>query len=148
MFTSSPLKRNSFGRRTAWLLPFWKIFAVAMIDTSIYHAAEAIGDEATAHLFSYCHERAQRCTGTPVFEGRLVEVIQSHLQRAPQAPSARLGRPVPAKLERVVLDCLEKDPDRRPESAKALADRLEACDDVEPWLPDQAQRWWRARKTA
>ena len=87
-------------------------------------------------------------TGTPVFEGRLVEVIQSHLQRAPQAPSARLNRPLPAKLERVVLDCLEKDPDRRPDSAKALADRLDACDDVEPWLPDQAQRWWRARKTA
>jgi serine/threonine-protein kinase len=87
-------------------------------------------------------------TGTPVFEGRLVEVIQSHLQRIPQAPSARLGRPIPAKLERVVLDCLEKDPDRRPDSAKALGDRLDACDDVEPWLPDQAQRWWRTRKTA
>jgi serine/threonine-protein kinase len=87
-------------------------------------------------------------TGTPVFEGRLVEVIQSHLQRIPQAPSARLGRPIPAKLERVVLDCLEKDPDRRPESAKALSDRLDACDDVEPWLADQAQRWWRDRKTA
>ena len=87
-------------------------------------------------------------TGTPVFEGRLVEVIQSHLQRTPQAPSARLGRRVPEKLERVVLDCLEKDPDRRPESAKSLADRLAACDDVEPWLPEEAQRWWRARKTA
>jgi serine/threonine-protein kinase len=87
-------------------------------------------------------------TGTPVFEGRLVEVIQSHLQRVPDALSVRLGRQLPAKLERVVLDCLEKDPSRRPDSAKALADRLAACDDVEPWLPDQAQRWWRARKTA
>jgi hypothetical protein len=87
-------------------------------------------------------------TGTPVFEGRLVEVIQSHLQRAPDPPSARLGRTVPPKLERVVLDCLEKDPARRPESAQILSDRLDACDDVEPWLPDQAQRWWRARKTA
>jgi len=87
-------------------------------------------------------------TGTPVFEGRLVEVIQSHLQRAPQPPSARLGRPVPGKLERVVLDCLEKDPGLRPESAQALSERLEACDDVEAWLPDEAQRWWRRRKTA
>ena len=87
-------------------------------------------------------------TGSPVFDGRLVEVIQSHLQRAPEPPSARLGRRLPAKLERVVLDCLEKDPLRRPESAHALMDRLAACDDVQPWLPEEAQRWWRQRKTA
>ncbi len=47
-------------------------------------------------------------TGTPVFDGRLVEVIQNHLRRAPEAPSARLGRRLPAKLERVVLECLER----------------------------------------
>ena len=87
-------------------------------------------------------------TGSPVFDGRLVEVIQSHLQRVPEPPSARLGRRVPAKLERVVLDCLEKDPLRRPESAHALMDRLDACDDVLPWLPEEAERWWRQRKTA
>jgi eukaryotic-like serine/threonine-protein kinase len=87
-------------------------------------------------------------TGTPVFDGRLVEVIQSQLQRVPDSPSARLGRHLPAKLERVVLDCLEKDPDRRPDTAKALADRLAASDDVEPWLPEEAQKWWRERKTA
>jgi hypothetical protein len=87
-------------------------------------------------------------TGTPVFEGRLVEVIQSHLQRSPDPPSARLGRHLPAKLERVVLDCLEKDPSQRPESAKALMDRLAACDDVRPWLPEEARKWWRERKTA
>ena len=49
-------------------------------------------------------------TGTTVFQGRFVEVIQSHLLNAPEAPSARLGRPLPPKLERLVLDCLEKDP--------------------------------------
>jgi serine/threonine-protein kinase len=87
-------------------------------------------------------------TGTPVFQGRIVEVIQSHLNRVPDLPSARLGRRLPEKLERVVLDCLEKDPGRRPESARALADRLVACDDVEPWRSEEAQRWWRRRKTA
>jgi eukaryotic-like serine/threonine-protein kinase len=87
-------------------------------------------------------------TGTPVFEGRLVEVIQSHLQHSPVPPSARLGRRIPAKLERIVLDCLEKDPSRRPESARVLMERFAACDDVEPWPTEEAQRWWRARKTA
>jgi serine/threonine-protein kinase len=87
-------------------------------------------------------------TGTPMFEGRLIDVIQSHLQRSPEPPSARLGRPLPPKLESVVLECLEKDPSRRPESAQALMDRLDACDDVEPWATEEARRWWSARKTA
>ncbi|HEX9687682.1 MAG TPA: serine/threonine-protein kinase, partial [Thermoanaerobaculia bacterium] len=87
-------------------------------------------------------------TGTPVFEGRPIEVIQKHLLGSPESPSARLGRPLPAKLESVVLECLEKEPSRRPESAQALMDRLAACDDVEPWATEEARRWWRARKTA
>jgi serine/threonine-protein kinase len=87
-------------------------------------------------------------TGTPVFEGRLIDVIQNHLQRTPERPSTRLGRFLPAKLESVILDCLEKDPDRRPESAQALMDRLDACDDVKPWDTKDARTWWRRRKTA
>jgi serine/threonine-protein kinase len=87
-------------------------------------------------------------TGTPVFEGRPIEVIQKLLLSSPESPSTRLGRPLPAKLESVVLECLEKEPSRRPESAQALMDRLAACDDVEPWATEEARRWWRARKTA
>jgi serine/threonine-protein kinase len=87
-------------------------------------------------------------TGTPVFEGRLIDVIQSHLQRPPERPSTRLGRFLPAKLESVILECLEKDPARRPESARALLERLDACDDVPPWPAEEARRWWRARSQA
>jgi len=87
-------------------------------------------------------------TATPVFDGRPIEVIQSHLQVSPEPPSKRLGRPLPAKLERIVLECLEKDPGHRPESAQALMDRLAALDDVEPWNADEARRWWKERKMA
>jgi serine/threonine-protein kinase len=87
-------------------------------------------------------------TGGPVFDGLPIQVIQSHLQVSPESPSVRLGRPLPAKLESVVLDCLQKDPNRRPDSAEALMDRLAACDDVEPWAAEQARKWWKARKTA
>ena len=87
-------------------------------------------------------------TGGPVFEGRPIEVIQSHLQASPESPSERLGRPLPRKLEGVVLECLEKDPNLRPDSAQALMDRLGSCDDVEPWGADEARVWWRDRKTA
>ena len=87
-------------------------------------------------------------TATRVFEGRAIDVIQAHLDAPPEPPSQRLGRPIPAKLESVVLDCLAKDPNLRPESAAVLADRLAACDDVTPWTAEQARAWWKARKTA
>jgi serine/threonine-protein kinase len=85
-------------------------------------------------------------TGTPVFTGRsALELIHHHLQTEPEALSKRLGRPVPPKLEAVVLSCLAKDPDQRPESAKALADALKACDDVTPWDETVARAYWRER---
>jgi serine/threonine-protein kinase len=87
-------------------------------------------------------------TGSAVFDGRPIEIIQSHLQRTPEPPSTRLGRPLPAKLEALVLACLEKEPNARPESADALRERLAACDDVKPWNAEEARRWWRQRKTA
>jgi serine/threonine-protein kinase len=87
-------------------------------------------------------------TATRVFDGKPIEVIQAHLHTPPDPPSLRLGRPLPPKLERVVLDCLLKSPNQRPESAEAFIDRLDACDDVEPWSHEQARSWWRARKTA
>jgi eukaryotic-like serine/threonine-protein kinase len=84
-------------------------------------------------------------TGAPVFQGRPILVIQSHLNTAPESPSQRLGLPLPARLERLVLDCLEKDPTLRPETAESLAARLAACDDVPPWSPDDAKTWWNSR---
>ena len=87
-------------------------------------------------------------TATPVFDGRPIAIFQSHLNAAPDSPSARLGRPLPPKLERLVLDCLAKEPALRPETAQALSARLASCDDVEPWDADEARKWWQGRKTA
>jgi len=85
-------------------------------------------------------------TGTPVFSGRgSLEVIHHHLQTAPEPPSKRLGKPIPPKLEAVIMSCLAKNPDDRPESARALAEALRACDDVAPWDELDARRYWQER---
>jgi eukaryotic-like serine/threonine-protein kinase len=82
-------------------------------------------------------------TGRPVFEGQtVVEVCSHHLHATPLPPAERLGRPVPESLSALLLSCLEKDPDRRPATARALIAALDACDDVPMWTDDQAGAWW------
>ena len=83
-------------------------------------------------------------TGKPVFEAANVfHMIARHLNDAPVPPSQRAGIALPAKLEGVVLSCLEKQPDRRPQSAALLRQAL--CEvEVEPWGEAQAAAWWNA----
>ena len=82
-------------------------------------------------------------TGGDVFTGRTVlEICSHHLQTPPEPPSLRLGRPVPADLEALILRCLEKDPAARPASARALRDALHACADAGGWSEDEARAWW------
>jgi serine/threonine-protein kinase len=88
-------------------------------------------------------------TGTHVFSGATtVEVCSHHLHSVPQPPGERLGRKVPAGLERLLLGCLQKDPARRPESAAALRDALGGLDDVGSWGEGEAREWWGRWRTA
>jgi serine/threonine protein kinase len=67
-------------------------------------------------------------TGAPVFRGEsVVEVCGHHLHTPPEPLSAVRGDDMPAELEQIVLDCLAKDPARRPKSAAELRRRLFLC---------------------
>lgn len=120
--------------------------------TPQYLAPEAIRNvdsiDARSDLYALGAVAYFLLTGTQVFSGRgTLEIIHHHLQTEPESLTKRLGKPVPPKLEAVVLACLSKDPDGRPESARALADALHACDDVTPWDELDARRYWRERAT-
>jgi serine/threonine-protein kinase len=120
--------------------------------TPQYLAPEAIRNmdsiDARSDLYALACVGYFLLTGTPVFSGRgALEIIHHHLQTEPESLSKRLGKPVPPKLEALILATLSKDPDARPESARALADALHACDDVAPWDELDARRYWRERAT-
>ncbi len=82
-------------------------------------------------------------TGRYVFQARTApEMMALHLREPPEPPSALSPVPVPGGLEELILMCLEKDRDQRPQSANELANRLLACQ-VEPaWTPERAREWW------
>ncbi len=82
-------------------------------------------------------------TGHLVFEaGSALQMISRHLAATPVPPSVRAGLPIPAGLERLVLDCLAKEPDARPRSAEELSQSLAGLG-VEPWGEAEASEWWK-----
>jgi hypothetical protein len=82
-------------------------------------------------------------TGTHVFRGNTVmDVLAHHLHSAPEPPSVRLSVPVERDLEKVLLACLAKRPDDRPESAQVLRDQLRACQAARRWTNHRAAEWW------
>jgi serine/threonine-protein kinase len=84
-------------------------------------------------------------TGALVFEAETaMKMVLLHATEAPVAPSKRAGRAIPPALERIVLDCLEKDPARRPRSARELSDRLAALRLDAEWTERHAAAWWES----
>src|SRR6185503_19517471 len=66
-------------------------------------------------------------TGKLVFAGKsAVEVMFRHAHTPPSRPSTRSELAIPAALEDLVMDCLEKDAARRPASAEAVSAGLAA----------------------
>ena len=83
-------------------------------------------------------------TGELVFPGKTpFEVLYGHVEEAPTPPSERARQPIPAALEALVLECLEKDPEARPRDAEDLGARLGAVVVEEPWTEAEALAWWQ-----
>jgi serine/threonine protein kinase len=117
--------------------------------TPAYAAPEIVlGDAGYDHRVDIY---AVGCVGYWLLTGKLVfEAATSMAMLVDHArtPAPRLGTrtelTIPADLEQVIMDCLEKDPSRRPASAAQLAQLLSACSVQERWTPERAERWWRA----
>ena len=86
-------------------------------------------------------------TGRPPFTGNdAALLVRAHLLDAPAAPSTLASVPLPASLDAVVLRCLEKAPDDRFASARALEDALVAvAAELPPWTDDEARAFWTER---
>jgi serine/threonine protein kinase len=82
-------------------------------------------------------------TGKLVFEGPgAIKVMSDHLHSRPVPPSERSSVLLPEQLESLILQCLEKEPDQRPASARELQARLRAIPLQSPWTRERAEQWW------
>lgn len=116
--------------------------------TPLYLAPEAISHpddvDARSDLYAVGAVGYFLLTGTTVFEGGSVaKIIQQQLNEEVTPPSTRLGRPVAPDLEAVLLACLAKSPEQRPQTAGDLARALSRCACANDWTNEDAEAWWK-----
>ncbi len=120
-----------------------------ILGTPAYMAPEmALGEpvDGRADLYALGCVAYYLLTAQVIFEGeRAVQVIAKHLRAEPIPPSQRAAIEVPQALEQLVLACLAKRPEDRPQSATELSRSLSAIP-VEPWTEAQAAEWWTAHR--
>ena len=74
-------------------------------------------------------------TGRPPFKGSRMVVAYKHINERPPAPGVYVD--IPDVLDRLIVDCLAKRPEDRPQSVDALRHRLDECIAVaEGHVPD------------
>jgi eukaryotic-like serine/threonine-protein kinase len=82
-------------------------------------------------------------TGQLVFEADTpMKMLMQHVSAVPLPPSQRTELPIPPELDAIVLACLQKDPNSRPQNAEELLKIACRCNTCEGWTQDAARAWW------
>jgi serine/threonine-protein kinase len=119
--------------------------------TPAYMAPEmALGEacDGRADLYALGCVAYYLLTGNLVFEATSgFQMIAKHVHDDPVPPSQRTELDVSPGLDRVVLACLAKKPEDRPQTATEL-DRMLTEVEVEPWSEEEANRWWSTHQPA
>jgi eukaryotic-like serine/threonine-protein kinase len=121
--------------------------AGALTGTPLYMSPEGVQEpdtvDARSDIYSLGAVGYFLLTGLPLFDGTsAVDICMHQVSTLPESPSARLGRPVAADLEAILMSCLAKDPLQRPRTARDLVQQLDACRDAAAWTQADAEVWW------
>jgi len=123
------------------------------VGTPNYISPEAVENsantDARSDLYAVGAVGYYLLTGQGVFEGEtMAEICRKRLEEEPVPPATRLGRPICPHLEAVVLRCLGRDPEARPQSAAELIALLAASPRIPDWNVEQRSAWWVAHRDA
>jgi serine/threonine-protein kinase len=83
-------------------------------------------------------------TGHRVFEATTrADMLVMHAHQKPILPSKRVDLPVDPTLEKIIMSCLAKNPNKRPQSAGEVMELLRALSFPTPWSDERASLWWK-----
>ena len=83
-------------------------------------------------------------TGKPVFDpaSSPIQTVMDHVQKTPPLVSTRTAASIPAELDVILLQCLAKQPNERPQTMHELAESFKRVRFDNPWTEERARRWW------
>jgi serine/threonine-protein kinase len=121
-----------------------------MLGTPYYMSPEAIERpglvDARSDIYSLGAVAFFLASGTHVFSGETsFAVCERHVHQEPDTVSERLDREFPGDFEKLIGDCLAKEPENRPQSATILRARLRALATFGSFDEDDAEDWWHSR---
>jgi tRNA A-37 threonylcarbamoyl transferase component Bud32 len=127
-----------------------------MVGTPWFMSPEAISNPAAcdprSDIYSVGGLAYYLLTGNHVFEHESAdEVYQRQLNAVPVPPSRITTNPISAELDDIILRCLEKNPDDRPQSVLELFALLLTSPHAEDYTPEMRAAWWQdfhARKNS
>ncbi|HZZ78224.1 MAG TPA: family 16 glycoside hydrolase [Gemmataceae bacterium] len=117
----------------------------AIVGTPAYMAPEQGKGKEVDHrcdLFSLGCVLYRMTTGQAPFRGTdVVSTLVAVATETPKAPRA-IEPSVPRALSDLIVQLLAKDPAQRPESAQAVAEKLDAIGQEQRPAPAKLRRWW------
>jgi len=119
----------------------------AISGTPAYMAPEMIGDSdgvgPATDVYALGCVAYWLLTGKFVFTApNATAMLLRHLQQQPEAPSVASPMKVPPALDALILECLAKEPERRPANAVELGRRLRELRQSSEWNDEMAETWW------
>ena len=126
-----------------------KATANAVVGTPHFMAPEAIKEpqtvDARSDLYSVGAMGYWLLTAKTLFDsGDVQELLDGQVNATPRRPSERLGQAISRDLEEIIVSCLAKNPNERPQSAEALEIALCRCSSAGTWSTQDAEKWWAA----
>ncbi|MCA9038980.1 MAG: serine/threonine protein kinase [Planctomycetaceae bacterium] len=119
----------------------------SILGTPLYMAPEEIESsehaDQRADIYALGAVIYYLLTGRPPFTGTSVsEIIMHQLHTLPDPPSEVSLNKISSEMDKLVLSCLDKNPEKRPESVKELVRSMRRSPAVEAWGYNQAEKWW------
>ena len=121
-----------------------------ILGTPLYMAPERLrnpGDvDARADIYAVGVVAFLMLTGRRLFESADdLELTSKVLNEEPPRPSAVAPQPVPVELDLLVVSCLEKKREDRPQRVADLVEAFDALALEHRWTQREAEAWWAAR---
>lgn len=118
--------------------------------TLLYMAPERINDpshvDARADIYALGAVGYYLLTGQHLFDSASdLDVLYHIIHEAPRPVAELIHAPIPPELNALIVGCLAKSPEDRPQNVETILAILRSIPNVEPWTQPDARVWWEKR---